>query len=90
MDTASLSTTIRNIGAADLVVTVPAPPVGGFRWQTMVQTTIPVGESLELPVDFAPRTVGSAQGTLWIQSNAPSSPQAVALEGIGTKQIDPK
>jgi hypothetical protein len=90
MSVVSLSTTILNVGAADLAVTVPAPPVGAFRWEPIAQTTIPAGGSLELPVDFAPRAINPAQGTLWIQSNAPSSPTAVALDGTGTKQIDPK
>jgi hypothetical protein len=37
-------------------------------------------------VDFDPPGIGHAHGTMLVQSNAPGSPSAVSLDGVGIKR----
>lgn len=74
--------TIDNTGEADLDVTVPASNSGPFQWQQL-DTTIGYQSSDSVEVTFSPNVVGDLSATLTVQSNAPSSPHQVALQGEG-------
>jgi hypothetical protein len=85
-DSRTLTTRIWNTGVLELVVSVAAPPAHSpFRWDAVSGATIPQGASIELFVDFDPPGIGHAHGTMLVQSNAPGSPSAVSLDGVGIK-----
>jgi hypothetical protein len=84
----SLSTQVRNTGVLDLVISIAAAHAHSqFRWDAVSGATIPPGGSLEVFVDFGPQGIGSAQATMFVQSNAAGSPHAVTLTGQGKKSM---
>jgi hypothetical protein len=85
LDSRRLSVQIFSTGPVDLVVSASPSPPGPFAWDGLAATTIAPGGSLSLTVDLNPGGIGSTQATLFIQSNAPGSPHAIALHGEGIK-----
>jgi len=54
-----------------------------FATPTTTCTPLLKGESCEIMITFTPKAEGSREATLSIKSNAPSSPNTLALKGIG-------
>lgn len=80
----SQSFTLTNTGAANLTVTQIAPSGAGFSLNGVTTPlTIAPGQSSSFTVQFAPTTAGALSGSVSIISNAPNSPNTIALSGTG-------
>ncbi len=79
--------TLTNNGTAPLTVTA-ITVTANFALATGTTCTasapLVTGAHCQILVTFTPATSGTINGTLTITDNAPGSPQAVALTGIGT------
>lgn len=74
--------TLTNTGTADLAVS-SIQASGGYK-QTNDCTNVSPQDNCKIEVTFIPGTVGSINGAITINDNAPSSPQIVSLSGKGT------
>jgi Bacterial Ig-like domain (group 3)/FG-GAP-like repeat/Abnormal spindle-like microcephaly-assoc'd, ASPM-SPD-2-Hydin len=77
--------TLTNNGSAPLTitsVTVSGPFVNDASLTTC-GSTLAVGASCQIAIQFAPTAVGAATGILSVATNAPGSPQMAALTGTG-------
>jgi uncharacterized repeat protein (TIGR01451 family) len=81
---AAIPVTIASIGLTDLTVT-GATASGDFAADDSGCTAQPLapGQECVILVSFAPTATGDLSGTLTIKSNAPTSPDTVALSGTG-------
>ena len=79
-----LDLTISNTGACDLVVTLVSSDSADFVVAGTVAfpLTISPGNSLQVPIRFAPTTLGLENGTIRVDSNDPQTPaRNVAVSG---------
>jgi hypothetical protein len=80
------STTLINVGTADLIVNEPAlsgEHPGDFNYISHCPRTLSAGSSCAIDLTFTPTISGSRTATLVITSNAADSPHNVLLSGIG-------
>lgn len=81
--------TLTNTGSQPLVIT--SITTNGDFAQTNTCPTSPaalaIGANCLITVSFTPQSVGSLNGALVINSNAPSSPHTLTLTGIGTGAV---
>jgi hypothetical protein len=84
--TSSQSLTVTNTGTATVDISQATITGTGF---TIVggnpSSTIPVGQSSTVQVQFAPQSASTVNGSLTITSDASNSPLAIALTGTGTQ-----
>jgi Abnormal spindle-like microcephaly-assoc'd, ASPM-SPD-2-Hydin len=83
--TKSQTITVSNPGTATL--TVESLSVSGSAYSVSGLTTpatVPVGGSVTFSVLFAPTISGALSGTISVASDAPNSPNVLALSGTGT------
>jgi hypothetical protein len=89
---ASRTETLSNTGGADLEIKGIA--IGGaeaqeFSQQNSCPPTLAVGASCSIGVTFTPNAAAVASAALTVTSDAPSSPDTVALSGSGTAVTPP-
>jgi len=86
--TATQTVSVTNTGTATVNITGVAITGAGF---TMVSgsgaTSVPVGQTASLQIQFAPTSEGSAGATLTVSSDASNAPLAISLSGTGTEAI---
>jgi hypothetical protein len=83
--TKSQTITITNTGTAGLTVASLSENGSAYSVSGLVTpATIPAGSTATFSVLFAPSTAGSLSGTVSMVSNAPNSPNVLALSGTGT------
>ena len=75
--------TLNNTGTAPLAISGISVVSGPFTQTNTCPTSLAPGSSCVVTVTFVPTTTGAQTGTLTITSNAPSSPNTVALSGNG-------
>ncbi|MGH9712667.1 MAG: beta strand repeat-containing protein [Candidatus Acidiferrales bacterium] len=77
--------TLTNGGNASLTITQANVTGAGFSSNGLsLPQTIAAGGNTTFNVVFAPTSAGSASGSVSLVSNAPNSPLAIPLSGIGT------
>jgi hypothetical protein len=82
--TKSQNFTLTNTGTAALTVTQISATGAGYSASGLsTPATIAAGKTATFSVLFAPTTAGTLNGSVSIASNAPNSPNAVALSGSG-------
>ena len=82
--TKSQSFTVTNTGTAALTIAQVSANGSAYSVSGLnAPATIAAGASSTFSVLFAPTTAGSLTGSVTISSNAPNSPNAVALSGTG-------
>lgn len=82
--TKSQSFTVTNTGTATLTIAQIAANGSGFSISGLnTPATLAAGQSTTFSALFAPTAAGSLSGSVVISSNAPNSPNAVALSGTG-------
>jgi trimeric autotransporter adhesin len=83
---ATKTVTVSNTGGADLAIEdvgISAADVGVFDQTSSCPPTLATGSSCSIDVRFTPDTVSAAAAVLTVTSNAPTSPDSVALSGTG-------
>jgi len=84
--TGSVSVNLSNTGSASVTISQVSVSGTGF---TIVGSpngqTIQAGQSLSFTAQFLPTSVGNANGSISVASNAPNSPMTIALTGAGTQ-----
>jgi hypothetical protein len=81
----SLSETLTNTGGATINLTNAAAVGTGFSISGLsTPTQLSAGQSVTFSVLFAPKSAGTASGSVNITSNAPNPSLAIALGGTGT------
>ena len=84
-NSATQSITATNTGTASVDVTQVAISGTGFSIVSgSGATTIGVGQSATVQIQFAPQSTGAVSGTLTVTSNASNSPLNISLSGTGT------
>jgi hypothetical protein len=83
-----LVTNFTNYGTTSVTVTSVTPPAAPFSATNLpsIGTTIKPGQSITVPVNFAPTAGGPATGTLTIGTSG-GSPATVTLTGTGTPAV---
>lgn len=82
--TKSQSFTVTNTGTASLTIAQISANGAAYSVSGLnAPATVAAGASTTFSVLFAPTTAGSLSGSVSISSNAPNSPNAVALAGTG-------
>ncbi len=82
--TKSQNFTLSNTGTSTLTITQLSVSGAGYSASGLTTpTTIAAGRSATFSLLFAPTTAGSLIGSVSIASDAPSSPNAVAVSGTG-------
>ena len=79
---AAKTITLTNAGLGELVISKVAV-TGPFTQTNACGKTVASGGTCTFSVEFTPTGYGTQTGTLTVTDNAPSSPQHVALTGIG-------
>ena len=82
--TATQSVTVTNTGTA--AVNISAANIAGAGFTVIggnPSSSVPVGQSVTVQMQFAPTTAGAANGTLNVMSDASNSPLAISLNGTG-------
>ena len=82
--TATQSVTVTNTGTA--AVNISAANIAGAGFTVIggnPSSSVPVGQSVTVQMQFAPMTAGAANGTLNVMSDASNSPLAISLNGTG-------
>ena len=83
--TKSQSFTVTNTGTASLTIAQLSVTGAAYSVSGLVTpATIAAGGTTTFSVLFAPTTAGSLTGSVSLTSNAPNSPNALALSGTGT------
>ncbi|HTQ97625.1 MAG TPA: choice-of-anchor D domain-containing protein, partial [Candidatus Acidoferrum sp.] len=83
--TKSQAITVTNTGTAALTIAELDASGGAFSVSGLATpVSIPAGSTATFSVLFAPSTAGAQTGTVSISSNAPNSPNVLALSGTGT------
>ncbi len=82
---ATKTVTVSNTGGANLAIEGIgiSAAVGGFDQTSTCPSTLAMGSSCSIDVSFTPSSVGAGGAALTVTSNAPTSPDTVALSGIG-------
>ncbi|MGH9686847.1 MAG: beta strand repeat-containing protein [Candidatus Acidiferrales bacterium] len=80
----SASVTLSNTGTAPISVSAASVSGTGFTMSGFTAGTVNPGASSSFSVTFAPKTSGSASGTVSVTSNAPGSPLKITLSGTAT------
>jgi HYDIN/CFA65/VesB family protein/centrosomal CEP192-like protein len=81
----TLSAALTNAGNSDVTISgVTAAGPGFAATGSLTNVTLSAGQTAALNVSFAPTTVGSAAGSLTINSNA-TTPAAISLAGTGVQ-----
>ena len=82
--------TVTNTGDSDLVISSVLAS-GGYHQTNNCSTLLPRG-SCTINVTFTPGTIGTINGAITINDNAPSNPQVVSLSGKGIvhAQLSPR
>jgi uncharacterized repeat protein (TIGR03803 family) len=85
VDTSGLpqTVTLKNTGYATLTISGTNTTAADFGELNACGNSVAVGASCSIGVFFDPTTAGTRSGTLTITDNAPGSPQAVLLTGMG-------
>ncbi len=82
--TKSQSFTVTNTGTASLTIAQLSVTGSGYSASGLATpATVPAGGNATFSVLFAPTTAGALNGTVSIASNAPNSPNVLALSGTG-------
>jgi hypothetical protein len=80
------SVSVTNTGTASVDVSQATASGSGFSIMSgNSPTTVAVGQSVTVQVQFAPQAAGPATGNLSVMSNAPNTPLTVALSGTGAQ-----
>jgi hypothetical protein len=82
---AAKAVTLTNTGTVTLSIS-SITTSGDFALTTSTKpcgSTLAAGKSCKIEVTFTPTAVGTRTGTLTLTDNSPSSPQTVALSGVG-------
>jgi FG-GAP-like repeat/Abnormal spindle-like microcephaly-assoc'd, ASPM-SPD-2-Hydin/FG-GAP repeat len=79
----SQTVTLTNTGNAALTITSMAAP-SGFTQTNTCGARVEAGASCSIQVTFTPTAAGTASASLMMADNAPGSPHAMTLTGIGT------
>jgi hypothetical protein len=79
----SQALTLTNSGSATLSIVTIAISGTAFSETDTCDSAVAAGASCVINVTFDPISFGTAKGAMVITSNAPNSPQTVALEGTG-------
>jgi uncharacterized protein (DUF58 family) len=88
---ASVAVTLTNRGTASVVVSSASASGTGFSISGLATpVALNAGQGTSFTARFAPTTVGNANGSITITSNAPNSPITLALGGVATAQPQPK
>jgi trimeric autotransporter adhesin len=82
---ATKTVTVSNTGGANLAIEGIgiSAAVGGFDQTSTCPSTLATGSSCSIDVSFTPSSVGAGGAALTVTSNAPTSPDTVALSGTG-------
>ena len=83
---ASLNVTVTNSGTQALTITsiaITGPNASDFAQTNNCPNSLNAGTSCTINVTFKPTVAGSWTAALSITDNAPGSPQAVSLSGVG-------
>jgi len=89
---ASKTETVSNTGGAELAIegiAIEGADAARFSQQNSCPPTLALGASCSIGVTFAPNAAAVASAALAITTNAPTSPDRVALSGTGTKGPPP-
>jgi hypothetical protein len=68
-------------------VSVSGPDAGSFSAGTPSQTTLPAGDSADIPVTFSPSEVEPETATLEVSHDGNNSPLSVGLSGEGVSDV---
>jgi hypothetical protein len=80
----SQTITLMNSGTASITISTAAATGAGFSLTGLtVPLTLNAGQSTTFTAAFAPASAASASGNISITSNAPGSPLAIPLTGVG-------
>lgn len=83
--TNSQTVAVSNPGTASLSVTQSAGPGTGFGMTGLgLPLTVAPGKSSSFTVNFRPTSTGNQTSSIVLVSNAPGSPTAISLNGIGS------
>ena len=82
MSSAAKEVSVTNIGNAPMTISGIVPG-GDYSQTNTCGVTIPVGASCAISVTFAPTAVGTRSGTIILNDNLKTSPQRIALSGMG-------
>src|SRR5271170_7872312 len=88
----SLNLTLTNLGNSNVTISQLGISGAGFSKSSVAAgTTLAPDQSTTLKVEFAPASAGSANGDVFITSNAVHSPMTIPLAGTGTavQQVPP-
>jgi len=78
--------TLTNSGTASVTISAAAATGTGFSLTGLaVPLTLNAGQTTTLTAAFAPTSAASANGSVSITSNAPGSPLAIPLTGVGVQ-----
>lgn len=79
--------TVRNDGDADLEIRAAAGQPGPFASSYQCPDFLPPGETCTITVRFAPTVEGAASSRITVLTNAPSTPDVIALSGVGVTPL---
>ena len=80
------SVNVTNTGTAAVDISQATASGSGFSIMSgSSPSTVAVGQTVTVQVQFAPQAAGAATGSLSVMSNAPNAPLTVALAGTGTQ-----
>ncbi len=86
--TGTQSVTVTNTGTATVNITSAVITGAAF---TVIggnpASSVPVGQSVTVQIQFAPTTSGAVTGTLTVTSDASNSPLTIPLSGTGTQPV---
>ena len=86
--TGTQSVTVTNTGTSAVNITAAAITGAAF---TVVggnpASSIPVGQSVTVQIQFAPTAAGAVAGTFTVTSDASNTPLAISLSGTGTQPV---
>jgi hypothetical protein len=82
------SVTVTNTGTSPVSISAAAITGAAF---TVVggnpASSVPVGQSITVQIQFAPTTTGAVTGTLTVTSDASNTPLAISLNGTGMQTV---
>ena len=82
----SASVSLSNTGSAGVTISQASVTGAGFTMSgSPAGETIQPGQSISFTAKYSPTSVGSANGSISVSSNAPNSPMVIALTGAGTQ-----
>lgn len=76
--------TVRNFGGSDLridAIAIVNDAEGNFSTDGTTPITIPPGGSVDIPIRFAPKSVGAKRGTLRLTTNTENGVEEIAISG---------